>query len=62
MNETYTTTFEDRALKCCDCREPFIWSASEQLFFAQQNFLAPRRCRTCRAAKRAERERERRAW
>ena len=42
-------------LRCVDCNAEFIWTAGEQLFFADKQFKnEPKRCKTCKA-KRANR-------
>jgi len=47
--------FQDKTLDCVDCGAQFIWTAGEQLFFADKNFKnQPKRCKTCKA-KRASR-------
>ena len=47
--------FQDKALKCVDCGSEFIWTAGEQLFFADKQFKnEPKRCKACKA-KRASR-------
>lgn len=44
--------FEDREIKCIDCRQLFIWSAGEQQFFHDKNLKnPPKRCKTCKKAK-----------
>ncbi|MBA2731887.1 MAG: zinc-ribbon domain-containing protein [Acidobacteria bacterium] len=46
--------FENRELKCIDCRTDFTWSAGEQAFFQEKGFTEPpKRCPDCRQAKRA---------
>jgi CxxC-x17-CxxC domain-containing protein len=50
----YTTT-ADKMLTCVDCRQPFAFTASEQHFYAERQFSEPRRCPTCRAARKASR-------
>jgi RNase P subunit RPR2 len=35
-------------LVCKDCREQFIWGASEQVFYEERNLVPPKRCRECR--------------
>ncbi len=45
----------DRALTCSDCRSEFTFTASEQDFYAEKGFSDPRRCPSCRAAKKAAR-------
>jgi len=47
--------FQDKTLDCVDCGAQFVWTAGEQLFFADKNFKnQPKRCKTCKA-KRASR-------
>jgi len=46
--------FEDKTLTCRDCGAEFVFSASEQQFFADKGFQnEPSRCPACRAARRA---------
>ena len=40
----------DRTLTCADCRQEFVFTASEQQFYADRQFSEPRRCASCRAA------------
>lgn len=43
--------FEDKTLKCKECGEDFVFSASEQEFYEKKGFTnEPRRCSDCRAA------------
>ncbi len=45
--------YEDKTLKCRDCGNDFVFSASEQQFFADKGFQnEPGRCPACRAARR----------
>ncbi len=47
--------YEDKTLVCRDCHNEFVFSASEQEFFAQKGFQnEPTRCPACRAARRAQ--------
>ena len=47
--------FQDQTLKCRDCGNDFVWTASEQKFYADKGFAnAPVRCPACRAAKKAQ--------
>ena len=47
---------EDKTLTCRDCGREFVFTASEQEFFAQKGFTnEPSRCPECRAAKKAQR-------
>ena len=46
--------YTDKVLTCSDCGIDFVFSASEQEFFAQKGFAsAPKRCSSCRAQRRA---------
>lgn len=48
--------FTDRTLTCVDCGTDFIFSAEDQAFHQEKGFTnEPRRCASCRSAKRAER-------
>lgn len=41
--------YTDKILTCKDCGEEFIFTAGEQEFFAEKNFLnEPQRCQNCR--------------
>jgi len=49
----------DKTLTCADCGTDFIFSAEDQEFHAQKGFMnEPRRCRSCRANRRAQRNSE----
>jgi len=51
------TTFADKSLTCADCGAEFIFTAGEQEFHTQKGFTnEPRRCPSCRAARRASRD------
>ncbi len=45
----------DRTLTCADCRQEFVFTASEQQFYADRQFSEPRRCASCRASRKASR-------
>lgn len=46
--------FQDQTLTCKDCGREFVWTASEQEFYASKGFQnAPVRCPEDRAAKKA---------
>lgn len=48
--------FTDKTLTCADCGSAFTFSAEDQAFHQEKGFTnEPRRCQSCRAAKRAER-------
>ena len=47
-------TYTDQVITCTDCGIDFVFSASEQAFFAEKGFAsAPKRCSSCRAQRRA---------
>jgi CxxC-x17-CxxC domain-containing protein len=47
-------TYTDQVITCTDCGIDFVFSASEQEFFAEKGFSsAPKRCSSCRAQRRA---------
>lgn len=39
---------EDKNLICEDCNQEFVFTASEQEFFQEKGFSAPKRCKACR--------------
>jgi CxxC-x17-CxxC domain-containing protein len=42
--------FQDRQLTCVECGGEFLWTAGEQLFYADKHFThEPKRCRACKA-------------
>ena len=42
--------YRDKNLVCIECHQPFVWTAGEQLFFADKNFKnEPKRCKACKA-------------
>lgn len=45
----------DRTIVCSDCRTEFVFTESEQEFFASKGFTEPRRCPACRAQRKAAR-------
>ncbi len=48
------SNFTDQVLTCRDCGNTFVWTASEQKFYADKGFQnAPVRCPDCRAKKKA---------
>ena len=52
--------FHDKVLKCSECGAEFVFTAGEQMFFADKGFKnEPKRCKACKA-KRAEDGRRRR--
>ncbi len=48
--------FQDKSIQCCDCGATFTFSAQEQEFFQSKGFTnEPKRCPSCRQAKKSER-------
>jgi hypothetical protein len=46
-------SYQDKSIHCRDCGQEFTFTASEQQFFAEKGFTnEPKRCPTCRRAKR----------
>src|SRR5215510_9355800 len=46
--------YHDKVLKCAECGAEFVFTAGEQMFFADKGFKnEPKRCKSCKA-KRAE--------
>ena len=48
--------YSDKTLTCADCGQQFVFTASEQDFYAQRGFTEPRRCPADRAARKAARQ------
>ncbi len=48
-------TMADKVLTCADCGMEYAFTASEQQFYADHDFSEPRRCPSCRAARKAQR-------
>jgi CxxC-x17-CxxC domain-containing protein len=49
-------SFQDKALQCADCGTTFTFSSAEQEFFQSKGYTnEPKRCPTCRQARKAER-------
>lgn len=47
---------QDKAIVCVDCRQHFTWTAGEQQFYMSKDppLSQPKRCKSCREAKRAQ--------
>ncbi len=42
--------YHDRVLKCADCGAEFVFTAGEQMFFADKGFKnEPKRCKGCKS-------------
>ncbi len=50
--------YSDKNVTCSDCGQEFVFTASEQDFYAQRGFTEPRRCPSCRASRKAARNSE----
>ncbi len=49
-------SYEDRTLTCVECGQPFTFSADDQTYHAEKGYTnEPKRCPTCRQAKRSQR-------
>ena len=49
-------TLSDKTLVCVECGSSFTFTAGEQEFFASRGYInEPKRCPTCREARRSER-------
>ncbi|MBI2171673.1 MAG: zinc-ribbon domain containing protein [Chloroflexi bacterium] len=49
--------FSDKTLVCSNCGSQFTFTASEQQFYSSKGFTnEPRRCPTCRASRKQDRE------
>ncbi len=45
-------TYEDRNLTCVECNSEFVFSADDQDFHSQRGYQDPKRCPSCRQARR----------
>lgn len=50
------TEHQDKQLECVDCKQSFLFSAKDQLFFEEKQFVPPKRCKPCREAKKQARQ------
>jgi CxxC-x17-CxxC domain-containing protein len=58
--EDLDMAFEDKTLVCKDCGQEFLFSASEQEFYAEKGFQnEPVRCRGCRTIRKQQRNESR---
>jgi hypothetical protein len=49
------TEHQDKQLECVDCKQPFTFSAKDQAFFEEKQFVDPKRCKPCRDIKKQSR-------
>ncbi len=47
--------YEDRTLTCVECGAEFTFTADDQEFHATRGYQEPKRCPTCRQARRSQR-------
>lgn len=47
--------YTDKVVTCQDCGQSFTFSADEQEFFATKGYSVPKRCPSCRQARKADR-------
>ena len=45
-------TYEDRSLTCVECGSEFTFSADDQQFHTERGYQDPKRCPSCRQARR----------
>jgi CxxC-x17-CxxC domain-containing protein len=49
-------SFKDKSIQCSDCGATFTFSAEDQEFFQSKGYTnEPKRCQSCRQARKAER-------
>jgi CxxC-x17-CxxC domain-containing protein len=48
--------FQDKTLKCATCGREFFFTAREQEFYHEKNFIEPKHCRECRQQRKLRRE------
>ena len=53
-------SYEDKTLTCADCGAEFTFSAEDQEYYTSKGYSEPKRCPACRAAKKAQRNQNRR--
>lgn len=52
LRATPADNVDDKAIKCIDCSQDFIWTAGEQSFFRDKQLQnPPKRCKECKKAK-----------
>ena len=47
----FENTYQDIELTCSDCGCTFNFTAEEQQFYAEKGFATPKRCGSCRNAR-----------
>ena len=46
--------FQDRNIGCVECGEEFVFSADDQQYHSERGYSDPKRCPSCRAARRSQ--------
>ena len=46
---------KDKQLTCKDCQKPFVFTISEQKYYAEMKYQSPSRCSDCRKKRRQAR-------
>lgn len=46
---------EDKEIRCQDCQARFLFTVNDQEFYKSNNFTDPKRCKSCRAKRKANR-------
>ena len=42
---------KDKKIICKDCQKEFLFTANDQKFYTEHNFEEPKRCKSCREAR-----------
>ena len=48
---------QDKVIVCKDCGQEFFFTVGEQKFYKNNNFIEPKRCKSCRDARKQKDER-----
>ena len=46
--------FQDRNIACVECEQEFVFSADDQQYHSERGYSDPKRCPSCRAARRSQ--------
>lgn len=50
---------EDKTIICESCKQEFVFTAGEQQFYTEKGFVEPKKCKACRDAAKAEKQKNR---
>lgn len=56
MSADQDKSYTDKTLVCCDCKQPFVFTAGEQEWFASRGYTDRKRCKPCADKKKAAKE------